>query len=183
MSAPSAWIPFRVVASALFNLARSMKLVSGSPLPSSFAALPDGRKSIAVQGAGTDEVQFPIVESGGVVSLPPMMINFHTWIYIAPTSLGGMPTTGTHWIRLTIEADTSSTMQQIEGDEPVNVTYPLPAPTFAWHDEALGLPDYEAGIPTFGSREYYWYLVQVIEGVIQPTIGSPSLAAYPQVFD
>lgn len=183
MPHPASWVPARAVARDLLALARRLRLVAGSPEAGSVARLADGSQAITAAVSIGTTTDFPCSFAGGTVTLPLLIIDFHDWFYVAAQTVSGGSTTGTRWLRMAITARCNTPTEEIEGLRPVNVTITA-GPAFAWIDPAVsGTPDYQAGIPAFSAREYYWYLVKTEEGIITQTAASTYLpAGTPAIF-
>lgn len=172
---PAAWIPFSRAAADLLKLAQGLRLVPMDTTEGDVAKLPDGRQSIRIDSA-SDNDNFPTEIIDGDLYLPPLYIDFFDWLYEPAQVIGGVPASGTYWLRMVIAATATAT-DAINSTYPIDVSLNGAYPIFEWHLESLGTPTEEAGIPAGNEREYYWYLVKTIDGEISTTYGQTLLAS------
>jgi len=119
--------------------------------------------------------------------LPMLIIDFTDWFYVERQNIDSMPLEGHSYLRMTMSAQTASPTHKVmiagAPGKPVEVSF-SGAPTFSWRDASLGQPSFQTGIAAFGVRQYYWYLVEVIDGVATALVDSTYIqAGTPAVFD
>lgn len=179
MRSPAAWIPSRRASADLLKLARQLRLVPSDPGEASVANLPDGRQ--AIQLPVSESSTFLASISDDVLTVPPMIVDFHIWQYVPPSTLS-IPLSGVRWLRMTIEVECDNTLPlgELDGTYPVHAT--VGTPSLAIYDpDPDGTIGYEAGVPSFAARDYYFYILEITDGVITQNLGFPGYAR-PLIF-
>ena len=157
MDSPFAWIPSTAAAQRLRDLARSLRVFSeGKPLVQTLA----GPRLITAPPPETIN-NFPIKynDQTGVATVPGIYVDFVTWQYLAPQTIGGGPvgTTGDKWLRLKLDVS-------FDPMPDFWTTVSIGAPTLEWVDTegATPTPSFMANFfPNHDGSIYYRYIARV----------------------
>lgn len=126
--------------------------------------LPDGTRTVVVAEPESVRVgRFPAFVEDGNLTLPGLTVDFFDWFYVEPQVIANVPTSGTWWLRMVIGASCTNT-GALSTSAPVACT--IGDPSFEWWEESLPIPSNEAGGVAGVEYDYYFYLVQVTDGII-----------------
>lgn len=160
---PCAFVPTKEAARELRKIARELRLfVEATPQP----ILPDGTRTVSTFPPDqTDSFPVSVDLNEQTMTIPDLFVDFFDWFYLPSRTIEDMPVTGTHWLRMVINA--TYDMTKAVGAEPPEAV--VNTPTFNWIADDPS-PDYTNPFPPVStSTDYFFYLVQVTGGIVTAT--------------
>ncbi len=184
-----AWIPGRIAAAKLRDLARGLGILSqGLPV----LTLSNGTRLITAEAEQSDPFPIQFDRQTRALTLPSLYLDFFTWQYIAPqTVFGGPSSTQDRWLRMVVSA-TYSLGDYWDFDPPTGestVSASIGLCRFEWVDAKLPPPpdppsdivlvSSAPGIVEDVAGDYYFWLVRITDGVIVYKPQSALLRGWP----